>query len=214
MSDNDDMDLAAAAIVWAGQFEADVRHALNGDPAGDAFHLTGMVFDETRGLKILHTPVPPGYGTTDEQFVRHVEQPVLVELLARTYRNRFRRLDVATGIVRPIAPAWRDVLAKHYPHLIACEIYIGDGWADLFFAMCAMIDESGETVKFRQITEKFSTLHSYWDGDHRGRASEISESAKMWSAIICEDCGAPGARGGIGRQRTMCAVHLAEYDAR
>jgi hypothetical protein len=105
----------------------------------------------------------------------------------------------------------------------------GDGWYQILDSLCANIqshiDWQNENfakgypyyekpvpqVVAQQVKEKFGTLRFYYNGgdDVIDGMVRIAES---WSAVACEECGAPGTQNSQGWIKTLCETHRKERD--
>ena len=68
-------------------------------------------------------------------------------------------------------------------------------------------------VVVRQVKEKFGTLRFYYDGGD-DKIDGMVRMAESMSAVICEQCGAPGTVGGSRWISTLCETHRAEHEAK
>jgi hypothetical protein len=69
-----------------------------------------------------------------------------------------------------------------------------------------------DQVVVEQIKEKFGTLRFYATGGD-DTTDGMMTMAESMSAILCEECGAPGERRHGGWIRTLCDEHEAERQA-
>jgi len=99
----------------------------------------------------------------------------------------------------------------------------GDGWYDIIDSLCANIqnhidwqekmgNEIAQVVA-TQVKEKFGTLRFYYDGGD-DYISGLVSMAESWSAVACEECGAPGTQNDGGWIKTLCETHRRERDER
>jgi len=99
----------------------------------------------------------------------------------------------------------------------------GDGWYDIIDSLCANIqnhidwqekmgNEIAQVVA-TQVKEKFGTLRFYYDGGDDYTSGLVS-MAESWSAVACEECGAPGTQNDGGWIKTLCETHRRERDER
>jgi hypothetical protein len=106
----------------------------------------------------------------------------------------------------------------------------GDGWYPIIDSLCANIQhhidwnnknfEKGYTqnkqvpqVVATQVKEKFGTLRFYYDGGNDFIDGMVS-MAESWSAVACEECGAPGTQNSRGWIKTLCETHRKEREDR
>ena len=117
----------------------------------------------------------------------------------------------------------------------------GDGWYNIINNLCACIqhhidwshksnawdikwneehpDEQREVrevvpqVVVDQVKEKFGTLRFYYDGGD-DYISGLVSMAESWSAVACEECGAPGTQNSQGWIKTLCETHRKEREER
>ena len=64
-----------------------------------------------------------------------------------------------------------------------------------------------------QVKEKFGTLRFYYEGGD-DKIDGMVRMAESMSAVICEQCGAPGTTGGTRWISTLCETHRAEREAK
>lgn len=64
-----------------------------------------------------------------------------------------------------------------------------------------------------QVKEKFGTLRFYYDGGD-DEIHGMARMAEAMSAVMCEECGAPGRQRGGGWVRTLCDKHEEAYQER
>jgi hypothetical protein len=105
-------------------------------------------------------------------------------------------------------------LETNYPKMFAHKyggIAVGSGWWPLIETLCNTIqrhiDNKGcQQVVVEQVKEKFGGLRFYYQGgdDFIHGAVWLAESLSMQ---MCEECGAPGERGGDGWVVTLCSTH-------
>ena len=106
----------------------------------------------------------------------------------------------------------------------------GDGWYQIIDSLCNNIQhhidynnknfEKGYTqykqvpqVVATQVKEKFGTLRFYYDGGDDYIDGLVS-MAESWSAVACEECGAPGTQNSQGWIKTLCETHRQEREKR
>ena len=106
----------------------------------------------------------------------------------------------------------------------------GDGWYDIIDSLCANIQhhidwnnksfEKGYAqykqvpqVVATQVKEKFGTLRFYYEGGDDYISGMVS-MAESWSAVACEECGAPGTQNHQGWIKTLCETHRKEREER
>jgi len=106
----------------------------------------------------------------------------------------------------------------------------GDGWYQIIDSLCGNIQhhidwnnknfEKGYTqykqvpqVVASQVKEKFGTLRFYYDGGD-DYISGLVSMAESWSAVACEECGAPGTQNSQGWIKTLCETHRKEREER
>jgi hypothetical protein len=97
----------------------------------------------------------------------------------------------------------------------------GDGWYDIIDSLCANIqnhidwqhkqgNEIAQVVAV-QVKEKFGTLRFYYEGGD-DYISGLVSMAESWSAVACEECGAPGTQNDGGWIKTLCETHRRERE--
>lgn len=84
---------------------------------------------------------------------------------------------------------------------------------EILGASLRQVPDEVEQVVAVQVKEKFGGLRFYYDGGDRV-IQEVVTFAEDLSMVVCEECGAPGERGGEGWIGTLCPTHRAEHDAR
>jgi hypothetical protein len=107
----------------------------------------------------------------------------------------------------------------------------GDGWYQIIDSLCANIqshiDWQNENfakgypryeklvpqVVATQVKEKFGTLRFYYNGGD-DVIDGMVRMAESWSAVACEECGAPGTQNSRGWIKTLCETHRKERDSR
>ena len=107
----------------------------------------------------------------------------------------------------------------------------GDGWYQIIDSLCANIqshiDWQNENfakgyphyekpvpqVVAVQVKEKFGTLRFYYNGGD-DVIDGMVRMAESWSAVACEECGAPGTQNSRGWIKTLCETHRKEREAR
>ena len=107
----------------------------------------------------------------------------------------------------------------------------GDGWYQIIDSLCANIqshiDWQNENfakgyphyekpvpqVVAQQVKEKFGTLRFYYNGGD-DVIDGMVRMAESWSAVACEECGAPGTQNSQGWIKTLCETHRQERDKR
>ena len=99
----------------------------------------------------------------------------------------------------------------------------GDGWYPIIDSLCGNIQnhidwqtKQGKTVPqvvATQVKEKFGTLRFYYNGGD-DVIDGMVRMAESWSAVACEECGAPGTQNSQGWIKTLCETHRKERDAR
>lgn len=117
----------------------------------------------------------------------------------------------------------------------------GDGWYQIINSLCANIQhhidwthknnawdlewnkehpedqrevrEACPQVVATQVKEKFGTLRFYYDGGD-DVIDGMVRMAESWSAVACEECGAPGTQNRQGWIKTLCETHRKEREAR
>jgi hypothetical protein len=128
-----------------------------------------------------------------------------------------------------------ETLCKKYPLIFAdrnksmmetCMCWgfeHGDGWYNIIDSLCANIQnhtdwqtKQGKTVPqvvATQVKEKFGTLRFYYNGGD-DVIDGMVRMAESWSAVACEECGAPGTQNSQGWIKTLCETHRRERDER
>ena len=107
----------------------------------------------------------------------------------------------------------------------------GDGWYQIIDSLCGNIqnhiDWQNENfakgyphyekpvpqVVAVQVKEKFGTLRFYYNGGD-DVIDGMVRMAESWSAVACEECGAPGTQNSQGWIKTLCETHRKERDQR
>jgi hypothetical protein len=106
----------------------------------------------------------------------------------------------------------------------------GDGWYNIIDSLCGQIQhhidwqnknfEKGHAqykqvpqVVVSQVKEKFGTLRFYYHGGD-DVIDGMVRMAESWSAVACEECGAPGTQNSQGWIKTLCETHRRERDER
>jgi hypothetical protein len=99
----------------------------------------------------------------------------------------------------------------------------GDGWYPIIDSLCGNIQnhidwqtKQGKTVLqvvATQVKEKFGTLRFYYNGGD-DVIDGMVRMAESWSAVACEECGAPGTQNSRGWIKTLCETHRRERDER
>jgi hypothetical protein len=99
----------------------------------------------------------------------------------------------------------------------------GDGWYPIIDSLCANIQnhidwqtKQGKPVPqvvAQQVKEKFGTLRFYYNGGD-DVVDGMVRMAESWSAVACEECGAPGAQNSRGWIKTLCETHRKEREER
>lgn len=107
----------------------------------------------------------------------------------------------------------------------------GDGWYQILDSLCANIqshiDWQNENfakgyphyekpvpqVVAQQVKEKFGTLRFYYNGGD-DVIDGMVRMAESWSAVACEECGAPGTQNSRGWIKTLCETHRKEREDR
>ena len=115
----------------------------------------------------------------------------------------------------------QDYFPKVYPKIFSGRyggIAVGKGWFDLLNQACRLIQSHLDwkpeipQVVAEQVKEKFGGLRFYVQGGD-DYTNGIVAMAEQMSFMLCEECGAPGERGGSGWVSTLCETHRAERDA-
>lgn len=106
----------------------------------------------------------------------------------------------------------------------------GDGWYNIIDQLCANIQHYTDwnnqnfakgfkqykevpQVIAVQVKEKFGTLRFYYDGGD-DKIDGMMRMAEAMSAVMCEECGAPGHQRSGGWIRTLCDTHEEAYQER
>ena len=99
----------------------------------------------------------------------------------------------------------------------------GDGWYQIIDSLCGNIQnhidwqtKQGKTVPqvvATQVKEKFGTLRFYYNGGD-DVIDGMVRMAESWSAVACEECGAPGTQNSRGWIKTLCETHRKEREDR
>ena len=115
----------------------------------------------------------------------------------------------------------QEYFPKVYPKIFSGKyggIAVGKGWFDLLNQACRLIQSHLDwkpeikQVVAMQVKEKFGGLRFYYDGGDE-YISGVAAMAEQMSMMLCEECGAPGERGGSGWISVLCPTHRAERDA-
>lgn len=120
-------------------------------------------------------------------------------------------------------------MEERFPKMFAGQyggFAVGSGWWPIIETLCANIQSHTdwwnknhekhpvvEQVVVDQIKEKFGGLRFYYEGGD-DQISGMVRMAEAWAEHSCEECGAPGTKGGRGWIKTLCPAHRAESDAR
>ncbi|QUG87670.1 hypothetical protein GR140_02500 [Pseudomonas putida] len=120
---------------------------------------------------------------------------------------------------------------KNYPMIFAQSrenplgvhywgIECGSGWFGLLEALCERVQahvdhQKIEQVVFKQVKEKFGDLRIYYSGGDE-YISAVIDMAEAFSAIVCENCGAPGIKQRLkgGWIKTVCQACSGEFESR
>jgi hypothetical protein len=114
----------------------------------------------------------------------------------------------------------QDYFPKVYPKIFSGKyggIAVGKGWFDLLNQACRLIQSHLDwkpeipQVTAQQVKEKFGGLRFYVSGGDDYTHGIISMAEQM-SFMLCEECGAPGERGGNGWISTLCETHRNERE--
>ena len=115
----------------------------------------------------------------------------------------------------------QEYFPKVYPKIFVGKyggIAVGKGWFDLLNQACRLVQSHLDwkkdipQVTAEQVKEKFGSLRFYVQGGDEYTHGVIAMAEQM-SGVLCEECGAPGERGGEGWIATLCETHRAERDA-
>lgn len=115
----------------------------------------------------------------------------------------------------------QEYFPKVFPKIFAGKyggIAVGKGWFDLLNSACTLIQShldwkpDVKQVTAEQVKEKFGSLRFYVQGGD-DYTNGIIAMAEQMSGKLCEECGAPGERGGTGWISVLCPTHRAERDA-
>jgi len=115
----------------------------------------------------------------------------------------------------------QEYFPKVYPKIFSGKyggIAVGKGWFDLLNQACRLIQShldwkpEVKQVVAMQVKEKFGGLRFYYDGGDE-YVSGVAAMAEQMSMMLCDECGAPGERGGNGWISVLCPTHRAERDA-
>ncbi len=96
-------------------------------------------------------------------------------------------------------------------------IAVGAGWFNLLNNTCQIIQSHLDwkpdvpQVVVEQVKEKFGTLRFYYQGGDEYIQGVVALAEHM-TGSICEECGAPGTRGGSGWISTLCETHRSERE--
>jgi len=114
----------------------------------------------------------------------------------------------------------QEYFPKVYPKIFSGKyggIAVGKGWFDLLNQACRLIQSHLDWKKdipqvvAEQVKEKFGGLRFYVQGGD-DYTNGIIAMAEQMSMMLCEECGAPGERGGNGWISTLCETHRNERD--
>lgn len=75
------------------------------------------------------------------------------------------------------------------------------------------VNDACPQVTVQQVKEKFGTLRFYHSGGDE-YINGLVVMAESMSGVTCEECGAPGSRGGVHWITTLCDVHRVERDGK
>ena len=97
--------------------------------------------------------------------------------------------------------------------------YSGPGWNIILDTLCPILEhhvlslpqELQADIYVVQVKEKFGGLRFYMNQSTPYMDGAISMAENL-SYSICEQCGAPGTRGGSGYVQTLCAKHRKAKD--
>jgi hypothetical protein len=99
----------------------------------------------------------------------------------------------------------------------------GHGLYQIIDSLCANIqnhiswqnrqEEKIPQVVAVQVKEKFGTLRFYYNGGD-DVIDGMVRMAESWSAVACEECGAPGTQNSRGWIKTLCETHRKEREDR
>jgi hypothetical protein len=105
-------------------------------------------------------------------------------------------------------------LEEKYPKMFEHKyggIATGPGWWPLVESLCQLIQQHCDhnecpQVVIEQVKEKFGGLRFYYQGGDEFIHGAVWLAESM-SVQMCEECGAPGTRGGSGWVTTLCETH-------
>jgi hypothetical protein len=196
------------AMTIAQETRTVLLAALEGDPALTTLLVSGTT-PQTLTVAMTKGVPPRAIGSTTYGQAPPFRREILVELVGRVQRLRWRRVVPRTGLLLP--PTDMDLLALHGKHAHArIGLECGRGWTDLLDAVFAWLDQIAPQHPWSasQIKEKYGSLRFYWSGDLPPLGEEIIEAAEHLSSHLCDMCGAPGRiRTEQGWWTTRCAEH-------
>lgn len=204
-------ELLAAAAAMVDEFREQCQRLLADDPAGAGFVATMANFDpRTLDLSMVYHGVPAGPFRVDTPTRAYSvpDRPIMIELLARTYAVRMKRIDRATATVPELPHDWDIIVQDQFPIFRGSGMSFDGGWGDLVMAMAAWLGEvAPDLPAFSQTKEKFAELRLYY-GPGDGIAQQIIDSAEYLSEHICETCGAAGkVHNNHGWLKAACVRH-------
>lgn len=115
----------------------------------------------------------------------------------------------------------QEYFPKVFPKIFSGKyggIAVGKGWFDILNSACQLIQSHIDwkpecpQVVAAQVKEKFGGLRFYVDGGDDYTRGVIAMAEHM-AGKTCEECGAPGEKGGSGWITTLCATHRIEREA-
>jgi hypothetical protein len=169
-----------------------IEAVLDGDPCLASLAVNG----ET--LATLRASIVPGLPASKIGGASYHPRPpferqILVELVVRLQRLRWRRFDATTRTLLP--PTEEDLRALRDRHVHASVGFeCGAGWTDLLGALFAWLAEIAPHHEWEpvQVKEKFGTLRFYWSGALPDEARPIVDASEHLSSSVCDVCGSPG----------------------
>ena len=104
-------------------------------------------------------------------------------------------------------PKWFDVEGRLTRTLMPLGFCCGDGWFDIIWNLCELIETIGVPDNFEvfQVKEKFGGLRFYTTGNVGMQVDREIMKAENKSLETCEYCGKPGTQTKTGWIKTLCS---------
>jgi len=134
------------------------------------------------------------------------------------WRNRQREAVIKFNKLREAgqsgnAELFADLMAAEYGDKGFNADFIKKRAEEYMTTPLQPVPEEIPQVTLDQVKEKFGTLRFYYQGGDDYIRGLVSMAESM-SGVTCEECGAPGDRGGDGWITTLCETHRQERDER